>query len=187
MIDAEQIWVDEFAKLKPAKLAIEGITNMAGVIEKLTNKVDASLPGATVAPGIFKWNKAAFISQLTALPPTPGPEWAPKIANAWAAACSTGIITPGLVTFASGWQVSTVDTLTAPAGAATIPTIAAGQAAIITALNSIPAMMKANPAEAQKMFAKAFRLGLISFTFTLIGISGTPASPVPTPFPATAI
>lgn len=185
MLDPEGTWIDEFKKLKPATSIVEGIQNLADVIEKLTNKVDPLLPGATIAPGIFQWNKPLFVVQALALVPTPGPTWIPQLAAAWAAACTAGIITPGLVTDPI-WTVSSVDTLTVPSAAATIPTIAAGQAAIAGILSACPPLMSTNPAQSPETMAKAFRAGVLAFTFILIGIAGTPISPVPTPIPAGA-
>jgi hypothetical protein len=187
MLDPVSIWVDEFKKLPPASTPIQGIINLADVIEKLTNKVDPNMPTAdAVLPGIFKWNKPVFVTQMLLLVPTQTPDWIPKVASAWAAACMSGIVTPGKVTASSIWQVSVTDSTTIPAAAATIPTIAVGQAAIISMMSTVPAIMAVDPKSAQEMFAKSFRAAVAAFTFVLIGISGTPISPVPLPitFPA---
>lgn len=186
MLDPEQTWIDEFKKIPPAKTAIEGITNLADVIEKLTNKVEPNVPGGQGQPGIFQWNKATFIAQMMALVPTQAPDWIPKVANAWMAACSTGIITPATVTAPSLWAVSTKDVNTLPAVPATVPTVATGQAAIIGILSAVPAQVMADATKSPELYAKAFRAGVSAFVFTLIGIAGTPPSPVPTPVPAPA-
>ena len=186
MLDPENIWVMEFKKLPPANTPVEGVKNLADLIEKLTNKVDPLVPGGQASPGVFKWNKASFIAQMMALVPTQGPEWAQKVSAAWFAGCSTGIITPGLVSAPSSWQVSSVDLNTLPTVPATVPTVAAGKAAIEGILASVPGIMSANPSQSPEMFAKAFFAGVKAFTFVLIGISGTPASPVPLPITATA-
>jgi hypothetical protein len=187
MLDPEPIWVLEFKKLSPQQTGIQGFTKMAEVIEKLTNKVDPSVPGGTATPGIFKWNKAAFIAQVATLAPTATPEWANTMSNAWAAACTSGVITPGLVSAPSLWLVSSVDVNTLPAAATTVPTITVGQALLLSGLLTVPGLMSTNPAMAPEAFAKAFRAAVAAFTFNLIGIAGTPASPVPLPVPATAI
>jgi hypothetical protein len=182
MLDPESVWVDEFKKIPPATTPIEGITNLANVIEKLTNKVEPNAPMAdAVLPGIFIWNKAIFITQMLALIPTQMPDWIPKVAAAWAAACMGGIVAPGKVTASSVWQVSVVDSLTVPAAAATIPTIAVGQALIISMMATVPGLMSVDAKSAQEMFAKSFRAAVGAFTFVLIGISGTPITPVPLP------
>lgn len=185
MLDPESTWVDEFKKLKPASTPIAGITALADVIEKLTNKVDPKIPGGMAQPGIFKWNKAIFIAQMLTQQPTQGPDWVAKMAGAWSAACNAGVITPGLVT-ASIWTVSSKDTLTVPLVPATIPTVAAGQAAIMGILSTMPAVMAADPEGGPEVFGKAFFAGVSAFTFILIGIAGTPVSPVPTPVPGVA-
>ena len=181
MIDPDSVWVDEFKKLKPASTSIEGVTNLASTIKKLTDKVDPNMPGAQVAPGIFQFNQALFIAQFISQAPTQGQDWASKIASAWSAACTGGIVTPGKVTASSTWTVSSVDSSTVPTAAATIPTVSAGQAAIMGALAVVPTLMASNPTGAQEAFAKAFRKGVVAFTFVLIGISGTPISPVTLP------
>lgn len=182
MLDPVDVWVDEFKKLPPASTPIQGIINLADVIEKLTNKVDPNVPMAdAVLPGIFKWNKPVFVTQMLLLIPTQTPDWIPKVAAAWAAACMGGIVTSSKVTASSLWQVSSSDVLTVPAAAATIPTIAAGQALIISMMSAVPALMTVNATAAQEMFAKSFRAAVASFTFVLIGISGTPVSPVTLP------
>lgn len=186
MLDPESAWVDEFKKLKPEDVSIKGIMNLADAIEKLTNKVEPNVPGGTASPGVFKWNKAIFIAQASALVPTPAPDWTAKLAGAWSAACTAGIITPGLVSAPSLWTVSSVDINTLPTAAATIPTIAAGQAIMLGMLASVPASMSSAPEKAPETIAKAFRSAVMAFTFTLIGISGSPASPVPLPVVAPA-
>lgn len=186
MLDPESDWVDAFSKLKPQSTAVQGIMQLADVIEKLTNKVEPNLPGATVSPGIFTWNKAVFVAQALALVPTPGPTWIPVLASAWSAACTASIIKPGMVSAPSIWQVSTVDTLTLPLAAATIPTIAAGQGILSGLLQLVPLDMQSKPDMAPGDMGKAFRTATLGFVFTLIGISGTPISPVPTPIPAPA-
>ena len=186
MLDPQNVWVDEFKKIAPASTPIMGIVNLADTIEKLTNKVEPNFPAAdNVSPGIFKWNKALFIAQMLSLVPTPAPDWVPKVANAWMAACMGGIVTPGTVTASSLWAASTKDVQTLPAAAGTIPTIAIGQAAIISSMVTIPALMAVNPAQAQEMFAKSFFLAVSAFTFILIGLApGTPPIPVPMTVPA---
>lgn len=181
MLDDESAWVDAFKALKPAKVSAQGVAKLADTLEKLMNKVEPNLPGSTVSPGFFTWNKAAFIGQASALTPTPGPDWAPKLAAAWGAACTAGQVTPGLVNAPSVWAASLVDSTTLPAAAATIPTISAGQAIITAALASIPGMMssKDSAKKAPETIAKAFRSGVMAFTFVLSGFAGTQASPVP--------
>jgi len=186
MLDPQDTWVDEFKKISPADTPIMGIINLADVIEKLTNKVEPNFPAAdSILPGIFKWNKALFVAQMLSLVPTQAPDWIPKVANAWMAASMGGIITPGTVTAASIWGQSTSDILTVPAAATTIPTIAVGQAAIITTLSAIPALTAVNPQQAQELFAKSFFLAVSAFSFILIGLApGIPPIPVPMPVPA---
>ena len=179
MLDPESAWIDEFKKLKPASSAAAGIANLASAIEKLTNKVEPKVPGGVVSPGIFKWNKAAFIAKAMSLAPTPGPEWGVTLAGAWAAGCNTGVITPGLVTASSIWAVSQADINTLPATAATVPTVALGQAAIISILATMPAVMASTPEKGIELQAKAFRAGVLAFTFVLTGLAGTPPTPVP--------
>lgn len=186
MLDPESAWVDEFKKLKPADVSIDGVMKLADVIEKLTNKVEPNVPGGTVTPGFFKWNKAIFIAQASALTPTPAPDWVSKLASAWAAACTAGIITPGSVSAPSIWTVSSVDVQTLPTAAATIPTISAGQALMVGLLSTVPASMPSTPEKAPETIAKAFRTALTAFTFNLIGISGSPTTPVPLPVVAPA-
>lgn len=186
MLDPEQKWIDEFKKLGPATTPIEGITNLATCIEKLTNKVEPAVPGGQASPGVFTWNPAPFIAQMLAATPTQGPEWIIKIANAWLAGCMAGVITPALVTAPSMWQVSTKDVNTLPAVPTTVPTVAAGQAAIQAILATVAAQTASDPTKSPEIFAKAFRAGVSAFTFVLIGISGTPISPVPLPVTAKA-
>jgi len=186
MLDSESAWVDEFKKLKPADTPIGGITALADVIEKLTNKVDAMVPGGQSTPGIFKWNKAAFVAQMLTQQPTQGPDWIAKMAGAWQTACNSGVITPGTVTASSTWAVSSLDVNTLPIVPATVPTVAVGYAAIIGILSGIPAVVASNPEKGPELFAKAFRAGVSAFTFVLIGVAGTPVSPVPLPIVATA-
>ncbi len=186
MLDPEQTWVDEFKKLKPATTPIEGIVSLANVIEKLTNKVEPNIPGGQAQPGIFKWNKAAFIAQMMTLTPTQTPDWIPKVANAWSMACNTGIITPALVTAPSFWTVSSKDVNTLPIVPATVPTVVAGQAALIGVLSAVPAQVMADATKSPEMYAKAFRAAVSAFVFILIGISGTQISPVPLPVPVPA-
>lgn len=187
MLDPESAWIDKFKKMKPADTPIQGIQQLADTIEGLINKVEPNLPGATISPGIFTWNKPIFIAQALALAPTPGPTWIPTLASAWTAACSASIIKPGTVNDPSLWQVSTVDTLTLPVAAATITTISAAQAVLSGLLQLVPVAMAANqPGKAPENMAKAFRAATLTFMFTLIGIAGTPISPVPTPVPVPA-
>ena len=181
MLDPEKDWIDAFAALKPADVSITGIMNLADVIEKLTNKVEPNMPGATVTPGIFKFNKAIFIAQLMSLVPTPVPDWIPKVAGAWSAACMGGIITPGCVMAPSVWLVSSSDIMTIPTAAATIPTIAAGQAMIVSMMSGVPGLMAVDAKSAKEMFARSFFAAVSVFTFSLIGIAGTPILPVPLP------
>lgn len=181
MLDAESAWVDAFKALKPAKASAEGVAKLADTLEKLMNKVEPNVPGATVAPGFFTWNKAAFIAQASALTPTPGPDWGPKLASAWAAACTAGQVKPGSVTAPSIWAVSSSDINTIPAAAATIPTIAAGQVLVMAGLSSVSGLMTSSAEKAPETIAKAFRSGVMAFTFNLLGVGGTPASPVPVP------
>jgi hypothetical protein len=186
MLDPEQVWVLEFKKLPPASTAAEGLANLANTIEKLTNKVEPVVPGGTASPGVFQWNKAAFISQVASLTPTAGSEWIQKISNAWFAGCSSGIITPGLVSAPSLWPVSSTDVNTLPSVPSTVPTVTAGKAALEGLMAAMPALMSTNPAQAPEMFAKAFYAGVKAFTFVLIGIAGSPGTPVPLPVTATA-
>lgn len=186
MLDPESAWVDAFKKLKPADVSLKGVANLADALEKLMNNVEPNVPGGVVKPGFFKWNKAAFIAQASALTPTPAPDWTSKLASAWAAACNTAIITPASVTAASIWTVSTSDVNTAPAGAATIPTISAGQVALSGILASVPSLMSSSAEKAPETIAKAFRAAVSTFTFTLIGIGGSPTTPVPIPVVAPA-
>lgn len=182
MIDGDSVWIDKFKKIPPASTPIEGIINLANAIEGLTNKVEPNFPAADeILPGVFTWNKAIFITQMMQLVPTQGPDWIPKVASAWSAACMGGIIAPGKITASALWLVSGSDTLTVPVAAATVPTIAIGQALIISMMSSVPAMMSINAPSAQEMFAKSFRAAVLGFTFTFIGIAGTPLSPVPLP------
>ena len=186
MLDPDSTWADEFKKMKPQKTSIQGVMQLADTIEKLINKVEPNMPGAAVSPGFFKWNKAIFIAQASALVPTPGPSWIPILTGAWTAACSASVITPGLVSNPSVWQVSSVDALTLPIGAATIPTISLGQGIMSALLQLVPLDMQTKPEKAPEDMAKAIRAGVLAFVFTLIGISGTVLSPVPTPIPAPA-
>lgn len=182
MLDPVSTWIDEFNKIPPASTSIMGIINLADTVEKLTNKVEPNAPMAdSVLPGIFKFNKATFIAQLLSLTPTPAPDWIPKVAAAWSAACMSGVVTPGKVTISSMWLVSTSDVSTVPAAAATIPTIAAGQALIISTMSAVPALMSIDPKTAQETFARSFHAAVSAFTFVLIGIAGTPITPVPLP------
>jgi hypothetical protein len=179
MIDPEGTWIDKFSKLPPANSGIEGITNLANIIEELTNKVEPDVPGATVSPGMFKWNKGAFIARAMALVPTMGPEWANTLAEAWQLGCMGAIITPGTVSNPSVWTASTVDVNTVPVAATTVPTIAVGQALVLAGLMTIPAMMQGDPKKSTEVMAKAFRAGVMAFTFVLIGL--VLASPIPLP------
>jgi hypothetical protein len=178
MLDPESTWVDRFKKLPPARTPLEGITNLANLIEELTNKVDADLPGSQVSPGIFKWNKQIFITLMLQLKPTQGDDWIEKVSNAWMSGCSSGIITPGTVT-SPQWAVSNTDVNTAPSVPATVPTVAAGKAAVASILGQVRAMVSLSPEKSPDLYGKAFRAGIAAFTFTLIGISGSPSSPVP--------
>lgn len=186
VLDPESTWIDKFKALKPQNTAVQGIQQLADTIEALINKVEPNLPGATVQSGIFQWNKAAFIAQALSLTPSPGQTWIPILAGAWTAGCSAAVITPGLVTDATLWAVSTSDTLTLPSAAATIPTISAGSSILQALLQAVPASIASTPEKAPENMAKAFRAATLAFVFTLIGIAGTPISPVPTPVPAPA-
>jgi len=186
MLDPEQTWIDEFKKLPPAKTPIEGITAQADLIEKLTNKVDPLVPDGQASPGVFQWNKALFVSQMMLLVPTQGAEWVQAVSAAWFAGCSGAVITPGLVNAPSLWPVSMVDANTLPSAAVTVATLSAGKEMVTATLNLMPDIMSSTPDKGPELFAKAFRNGVMAFTFTLIGIAGTPVSPVPLPVVATA-
>ena len=181
MLDPEKDWIDAFAALKPADASIVGIMNLADVVERLTNKVEPNMPGATVTPGIFKFNKAVFIAQLMVLIPTPLPDWIPKVAGAWSAGCMGGIITPGCVAAPLVWLVSSSDVNTLPVAVVTIPTIAVGQALIVSMMAGVPGLMAVDAKSAQDMFARSFFAAVSAFTFSLIGIAGTPITPVTLP------
>lgn len=187
-LDPLGTWDSEFEdKLKPVSLQPLALLNLAQVVGALTDKVQCNAPPpASATQGIFKFNQATFIAQLLSLLPTVGPEWAQKVALAWTTACSSSIITPGTVTNPTVWTASTVDAVTVPAAAATIPTIAAGQALVLAGvLASSTALVDANLA--RKLFAGGFRAGAGAFTFIVIGlVNASPAPPVPTPlvFPA---
>lgn len=181
MLDPVDVWIDEFSKLPPAETSIMAVINLANIIEKLTNKVEPNaITALSIVPGTFIFNKATFIAQLVLIP-TAAPDWIPKIATAWMAGCTSGFITPSTVIDPITWPVSTSDVSTVPLAATTIPTMAAGQSLLISTLSLIPSLMLVDPKLAQETIARAFYLAVSSFSFTLIGLSGTPISPVPTP------
>jgi xanthine/uracil/vitamin C permease (AzgA family) len=115
-----------------------------------------------------------------------GPTWAITLGDAWQLGCIGAVVTPGLVSNPSAWTASTVDVNTVPTAAVTIPTIAAGQALVLSGLLTMPTIMQSDPKKSPEAMAKAFRSGVMAFTFVLIGLVLMPPSAPPVPLPITA-
>lgn len=191
-LDPLSDWTARLLAMPQVDTPLLGATNLADFYGDLADKVEADSPdGSSV--GIFTFDRITFATTLVGLGfgPDASTAWAGKIATAYSTALATSVITPGTVTSAA-WTLSTVDTLTAPTGAATITSIAAAAASLETDLIASNALFQAGtittPSEADSSiedFANAFRKATLLFEFLCIGIAaGAPPTPVPLTFPA---
>ena len=166
-------WTAAFEAMPLAATTAEGAQNFVSTLVGLQDKVQA---GATGSPGILTTNAAPMIAAMSAMQPTAGTEWVDTVADAWQATLTASTIAPGTAVNAA-WTLSVVDTLTLPAAATTITTLAAAVATLKSGLN---AAASAGPAAGPEKIAKAFRDAVLEFKFNCIGLAaGVP--PIPTP------
>jgi hypothetical protein len=174
MLPSVNILSNNLLALSPTLIPLTGATAFVGVIADYMNQVEAH-PGGSV--GIFALANEIVIPLIVAMPPVSDNSWIPVFANALQAGILAAIITPGTVTNPLWLGSGTKDVATLPTGAATITTIPAATAALISALASATAGN--NPAIP---FAQAINDCTLQFIFTCIGLGAPPALP-PIPIP----
>lgn len=183
-LDPVDAWVKRLLDNKPVGSPVAGAQNLADFYGDMADKVE----GIGGSPGIFKFNRALFVSTLAPsfLPDPSAPSWAAKIANAWQVAVAASSITPGTVTNPV-WTASAVDVLTVPTGSATIITLGSAKGLLLSGLIASASSFKGSPEAGQKAFAKAFLDATKAFTFLTIGlVLVPPAPPIPLPIPTSA-
>lgn len=152
-----------------------GMTGFTRVIADFMDQVQASSEGSV---GIFALAQSIVIPLLAALPLVADNSWIPGFADALEAGIINAIITPSTVTDRAWGGSAFRDTLTLPTGAATITTISAAKAILISELAS--ATYSNNP---PVPFAQAIMDCTLAFIFNCIGL-GPSLTPVPIPMSA---
>ena len=160
--------------LTPTTDAMAGMTSFTGVIADFMANVQA---GPTGSPGIFALAQSMVIPALAALPPVANSSWISGFADALEAGINAAIITPGTASNPA-LTTSGVDVATLPTGAATITTISAAKAVLMSDLMNATAGN--NPAVP---FAQAISDCTLAFVFNCIGL-GPGSSPIPIPLSA---
>jgi hypothetical protein len=163
--------------LPPTTDITAGMTSLVGVISDFMDQVQG---GATGTPGIFTLANSLVITALSELTPVADSSWISGFANALESGITAAIITPGTVTNPAWSGSGNLDVATLPTGAATITTISAAKAALMSGLASATAGN--NPAVP---FAQAISDCTLAFVFTCIGL-GPPPTEAPTPIPVSA-
>jgi len=175
MLPPAQILANEILALPAAPVPLVGITNFVGLLTTYMANVQG---GPTGLPGIFLLNSALVIAAMSAMQPVADNSWINSFADAMEAGILAAIITPGTVSEPAIWLLSVVDVATLPLGAATITTIPAAKAKLISDLTSITASN--NP---PLPFAQAIYDMTLEFVFNCIGLT---LLSVPVPFPVSA-
>lgn len=177
MLPTESDFADSLAALAPTKDQSSGVDAFVTAISDFTNQLQA---GPTGLPGILTFGNAAFKTALLTMQPVADNSWISNFANVWEAGINTSIITPGTVTEPVWIGSGGLDVATLPSATATITTIAAAKAVLISGLASVvPTSGKPIP------LATALRNATLALTFTCIGL-GSPPTLTPIPIPISA-
>jgi hypothetical protein len=170
MLSTAQTLANEILALPASPVPLAGITSFVGLMTSYMANVQA---GPTGLPGIFLLNSVLVIAAMSTMIPVTNNSWINSFADAMEAGITAAIITPGTVANPA-WTTSLVDVNTLPIGSATITTIPAAKAKLISDLNNASTTLQ---------FAQAIYDATLEFTFTCIGL-GPLSVPIPIPLPA---
>lgn len=171
MLPTANTLANDLLALTPSDNAITAITAFVGILANFINLVQA---GPTGTPGILTFGNAAMITALLSMQPVDDNSWLNNFGNAFEAGLNSSVITPGTVTLPV-WVGSSVDVATSSSPTATILTIAASRALLISGLTTCQPTDSA-PIE----FATAFRNAALALEFNCIGLGSPPTfTPIP--------
>ncbi len=174
MLPTAESLKDSLLALSPSSDPVSAVNAFVKVIADFTAKAQG---GPLGIPGIITFGNAAMASLLLAMPPVMDNSWIVPFANAWQAGILASIITPGTITNPI-WIGSTVDVATLPSAAATILTLPAATAILISGLASV-----VPDSNAPLPLATAIRDATLALVFNAIGLG---ALEVPIPVPTAA-